>query len=508
MKVALEVAGQRDAVAAAREVENSRILREWSATEGANRLSQLPLTGLEERTGARMVPSGSDNMDFVQWTPPGSTIAAQALSGVQARSVSGRPRLQGILRSAWDSLHKGLRASSLAKLENVHAWKSTPCYAAGFCMCDEHGSRLQAFVKAFQRELRATLVRGSEARQAFDRGFAILRLSTHGLDGEGEVSWFHLGYGNLTTFRFALLRVSRVDAHQGRVAESCGRVALQFCNSEYNGLDIGTLWSSFQHLDLDLRWGFEMWKLYCNSDSLPAFAPGLHLQAYQLPGARLFWDLSVRRRRLPVKGQRAPRASMDPAAVVVGEPMSDEDEGGDPWGLQNEDASGALEDAAGRLAAAEALGWQLQGGDSAEEEEAAEEGDQGSPLASKGPPADAVLEGSLAEVAQAMPNGSLAEVDRTVPEGSLAEVARGSQDVPSDRARPPGPGRGAGVSYMRWPVGDIGHLVYDQHHNSMAAHCSQHTLCRLNRTLNGAVSGHAGRGRPLGFLIAWLRARA
>lgn len=85
--------------------------------------------------------------------------------------------------------------------------------------------------------------------------------------------------------------------------------------------------------------------------------------------------------------------------------------------------------------------------------------------------------------------------------------------VPAEAARGGGVAgswqRGAGQrvgAYINVQLGDIGYLKYSIAQNSVGAHCRcDHGLCRTNRTLNS--KGHSGlRGRPLGFLVAWLQA--
>ena len=61
--------------------------------------------------------------------------------------------------------------------------------------------------------------------------------------------------------------------------------------------------------------------------------------------------------------------------------------------------------------------------------------------------------------------------------------------------------------WMRFKVGTVGTLVLNNKGSnfSLAAHCKKHgALCRVNRTLK--EKGGQYRGRPVGFLIAWLQA--
>ena len=59
----------------------------------------------------------------------------------------------------------------------------------------------------------------------------------------------------------------------------------------------------------------------------------------------------------------------------------------------------------------------------------------------------------------------------------------------------------------------VGYILFNINANSLDAHCCRHEgnpklHCSVNRTVSGAAStgvGHAAQGRPLGFLVAWLR---
>ena len=58
--------------------------------------------------------------------------------------------------------------------------------------------------------------------------------------------------------------------------------------------------------------------------------------------------------------------------------------------------------------------------------------------------------------------------------------------------------------YLRFDVPGYGYLNLATQRQSMAAHClvARHGLCRTNRK----VVGQGLRGRPIGFLVAWLQA--
>ena len=55
-----------------------------------------------------------------------------------------------------------------------------------------------------------------------------------------------------------------------------------------------------------------------------------------------------------------------------------------------------------------------------------------------------------------------------------------------------------------------GELVYNERDLSLGAHCgcANHVLCRLNRTVVAGGASRPAQGRPIGQLVAWLRAGA
>ncbi len=61
---------------------------------------------------------------------------------------------------------------------------------------------------------------------------------------------------------------------------------------------------------------------------------------------------------------------------------------------------------------------------------------------------------------------------------------------------------------MRVAIEDFGELVWDEKEGSIGCHCFCHKkegLCRTNRKLIGNEKRSPYQGRPLGFLVAWLR---
>lgn len=85
-----------------------------------------------------------------------------------------------------------------------------------------------------------------------------------------------------------------------------------------------------------------------------------------------------------------------------------------------------------------------------------------------------------------------------------------------------GKGKGArGEVWPAWPVHDddgtyLGCLKWGEQDQILCAHClyregeentgpPMHGLCRANRTVKPTIGARQWQGRPIGFLIAWLR---
>ena len=100
-----------------------------------------------------------------------------------------------------------------------------------------------------------------------------------------------------------------------------------------------------------------------------------------------------------------------------------------------------------------------------------------------------------------------------------------SSAEPAPKAKAdPGKGRGRGSTGPRYEpflvydddAKPIGHILVNEHTSSLDAHCYGHAPgdCAMSRTYtpyigDGAMTDlRSSRGRPLGFLVAWLRAHA
>lgn len=112
------------------------------------------------------------------------------------------------------------------------------------------------------------------------------------------------------------------------------------------------------------------------------------------------------------------------------------------------------------------------------------------------------------------------EHDRVRGEGGQAPPSPLAVAPPPPPAVPRvGGGRRAGTSYARYDVHDatgapIGYITWNIGSKSIDAHCSRHAGnrldCAVNRTVTGSLAktnslNRSAQGRPLGFLIAWLR---
>lgn len=131
-------------------------------------------------------------------------------------------------------------------------------------------------------------------------------------------------------------------------------------------------------------------------------------------------------------------------------------------------------------------------------------------------------QGGEVEAAVVDPDHGALEGQRLGPEQALGPVqpplADGGRDDAQPDVQPPaanapylpgGLGQGQGpraAAYPREEVPGLGHIVWNAATESLAAVCKcGHDLCRTSRTLK-PNDHRPSQARPLGFLMAWLRA--
>lgn len=125
--------------------------------------------------------------------------------------------LMGILEENWQKQHqiffdeKAPPIPTRNSAEATHVFKPKDCMKLGFCRCEAPGKQAFVFWKKMCKSFKGFFTKGSTNRSKLDSGMAVLKLqSFHSLAFASEQSlplYFHVGYINLKTWHFTLLRL-------------------------------------------------------------------------------------------------------------------------------------------------------------------------------------------------------------------------------------------------------------------------------------------------------------
>ena len=404
------------------------------------------------------------------------------------------------------------------------------CFFATFCLCDPRGIMIRAFVTQLQASLRRLLVKDSRPRRLYDRGGLLLRLRSLAQE-DGPFHWFHVSYGNLTSGRYTLmLLASEIDTLRARLVHPLIPLVVR---DDLPDLGCVNLWVAAKDFDMSQAWQLQAYKLHSSPLRIVGhFNPGRHILAEALdsPDAcDIFWHgpPAPRARRRQGGGPRRPAGPRDggdllaledapPAPVADALPLEDEF-GGDDGDLPD-DLVAALQDIDGWFGPDDQL--QRPDGEQARESwdpvyDNSDGGDDAS-APSAGAQAQAVpLGGAPPAFAQPAPLVAMPGVAEAEALAEAAPVPPPPEPVAERPARAPrGPRGGAArAPHLEFDVDVRGDglcvFKYDTQLNILAAHCrlpAHGRDCRVNRTLEeGKTAAAAARGRPLGFLVAWLR---
>jgi hypothetical protein len=397
-------------------------------------------------------------------------LAKRALSG-HRRNAGGSLRKE--LVAVWKKMHRGVRNATLPKFPPVPASRVRACFFAGFCVCQQHD--LCRMVKSCRAQLRILFQKGSTGRHAYDSGSVVWKIS----GGANQEKWYHVSFGNLNSYQFALLPLE-VDAdHYGApFADDAALVALKHADCSLT-LGFRNIWEVFRDCDFSDRWFLSLFRLHSSEIERDQFIPA-ECFVEPLSGQQpvVIWEGSANPRRL--------------LAVADADAGADDD---GHWELA------PLHDG-GEVDVGPALGGAGLAMELAEEWAVIEEPDDAGPDVGGGGLGVHVPDEGAAGV-ELEPVGEVpAPLALHPPPLPPLPVADGVGA--EEGAGGGGGGHGHGAPYPRWDVEGFGRLVFDPRINSMAAHCDKHRSCRVNRTLNPHPSKEYV-GRPLGFLVAWLR---
>lgn len=499
----------------------------------------------------------------MQWVPPARAMARRALSGWQGKDAS----FLGDLRKAWADIHRPIAGAQLPNLGKVTYDRVSDCRAAGFCMCDERGNMLRAFVARWKVRLSAALAKGAPARSLFDTGVLLLRLLPSAdlpavIEDDGGGFWFHCSHANLSAGRFTLTALdASMESSRASVCLPRGLIPLEArCYGDPPTLALCSLWLAADDIDLTGRWYMHFYKLHQGQSVITygEFSPGKQLLAEGVVGLDpgFVWGQLARRRRGSqggrVQGALLGRGAPGEAAVEEGDdgmpPIQDglvsdvDDPDGAEESLPDEveellrevDEFFDLEGTG--LAHMQIDDWRPSEEDDDESSEGAAaafgahmpSSPEGAPAAcpplaeasassgaTTGDGAVSAMQGCLV-LPPAASSSSVGPFPTPLPPPRLP--ATSAPAVAPESAQPaPRRGTGVGVSadgsrrphdtyYVDVRGDGLCFLKHDARLQILSAHCrhpSHGNLCRVNRTLRTRGTKPA-QGRPGGMLLAWL----
>ena len=187
--------------------------------------------------------------------PPVLQVCRRALSSQGELRPDARCA-QHLMRQ-WNALHVSVQACDLPSLPDskdiASAVAVSLCYHAGFCLCKGPGAATRRLAQDMQRCLRSLLEKGSKAKDLYQAGLLVLRLST--CEDDLLHLWFHLSYVNLSNMRCVLTQMmpSSDTALVEEALSYPSSVALQVgCACVEDA--IVNLWEALHPLDKSVHW--------------------------------------------------------------------------------------------------------------------------------------------------------------------------------------------------------------------------------------------------------------
>lgn len=234
----------------------------------------LPLCGIDG--GARLVPCVSEgaSMNVVEVSLPVTPIVRRAMHAGRHTHA-----LLKETRDIWRERHRPLVTSELPKLTNTGPQVKL-CRLAGFCLCGPAGLAVRVAAVAFEKHMRAALVKDSQPRRLFDAGLLMLRFRIE----EGALRWAHLSGANLSTMRMVLAPLVDTDDDDARDgAAALGLTCLDHVDAS-DHLGLATHWAFLRDLGVDKLISVRLCRLFTGNVNLGDFAPGRRLLVEELEG--------------------------------------------------------------------------------------------------------------------------------------------------------------------------------------------------------------------------------
>lgn len=291
--VAQDIAAQ-EAEKQAQEIQEQK-LHDWVATNTPYAGEQLEAHGLSEvaRCGtfaALPIADRSFQVQWTEWIPPGSEMAALALRG-NHRKLARQMNLRKHLVRAWQHVCKGIRHADCPPVTAAPETASA-CFGAGFCICrDDVGAICRNMAEVLRRTLAPRRVRGwlrkkMPLRPVFQQGRLVLRFYRADAISASD-QWLMLGYGNLNTLSFSCMVPSL--SHAERPTRTQALLELP------RGSRPCSLWQAMHTLAGTAGEEVictEAWNLSASAERVPTFAPGryVHIERCQPVAQSELWN--------------------------------------------------------------------------------------------------------------------------------------------------------------------------------------------------------------------------
>jgi hypothetical protein len=474
-------------------------------------------------SGCHPMPCNVDfNFSYLRIVPPAKLLAQVAMSD-PSKTEDGVELLKQ-LDAIWEELHEIIDPKVLLKYKNPEVPPKKACFYSGFCMCGREFAKLRSFVSQIVAALRRWLVQGSVLRVLYDKAFLVIGLKATDTLANVVVGsmFFLIGYGNLNTFQFELVRLEEhvVGSLRSKRVQAHGGILCALSGGSLLG-SMGNLWASLRGLNFDHKWDMVPYQLCAHHAPLPSFtiAENIVIDLFTPYAYLEVWKGRHRRRHATPAIMDG--AHWDPAANDGEEPPCAADH------PNEEDVDGWVDFDPGEITPSVS-----ELGDSGNDMEGEACGGDNSHAGSDDDELRCWLEeldedfGDVEVDPRLMPpgpstpktTGSRKHASRSSSEArslnsdtmplSELEIIRPAAAVP---LTPSGSGDAA-HRYEHFEVwGEcgrlLGHLHFDPIGKKLNAHCKnpEHSKggqkCKLDRQL----TGNGTKGRPLGFLVAWLR---
>lgn len=401
-----------------------------------------------------------------------------------------------LMEASWTAQHDVLAHSSAPPLPKLAKARGSPCWDAGFCICDGDGRLVHLCRSKFLKHLAGSFRQGTADRDALKGRNVFIKLMvvpTDVIDKAAEEGlahhactclWWHVSAMYLSPFRPTVQRMIALDCDEGE----------DFRDMQCTGL-WQELWLALAELPMSHCLACEFWALQQRPRPIVDFNPSMvraRRMAPPLGTAMVFWDP----RRAP---RRRAYRSAPPLAIADVDSQGGEEPVDDMGMCDSEDEVADGEDAGAEPTSEEedALDTALEGHDAF--------------LIHGGLDLDenAVDEGHLANEEEPATNPEQRPLGDSQQGGAAAGAeAEGPHQAPSRPSRPAGGFSGplAGFHMLEEHGGRIHYFDYGTR-KFFEARCGnpEHgSGCIKTRTC--IKRGRRCSGRPLGYLSAWLMA--